>query len=402
MPLLLSPWKRTHTEASPVDAAETDIVELKRADPATELDRLLLLRPTEGGLAFRLYGFPDVTAANAYVQQHLWLEAQQGVKAFWALHHQPENAGEPADAVVIVRDPQHPGVVQIYSFTDMAAANEFVQMEFRNGIDLSLVLMYWAQSVDIEKPPALTSRPSEAPAAPAQATQRSQTPVKRRVSIAQPSSPVPAAAGATAAAISTTEAIPDDEYEEDGEPSRISQMAQDVMLWPGWDGLIPRMTQAMMLDEEVYEELDRDKHAIGRARLIIGLAIFAAGFGAIRGGFADAFWTMSFTAVGWAMYGAMLYWVGTTVVQGRKTKKTFNQLVRALGLAASPGIFLLLGIIPVFGAIAVIAVYVWIFLTTTHAISTPLELDSQTSVLTAAFGVLTLFAVSQVLPLVLV
>jgi hypothetical protein len=50
----------------------------------------------------------------------------------------------------------------------------------------------------------------------------------------------------------------------------------------------------------------------------------------------------------------------------------------------------------------VIGVYVWIFLTTSRAIAEPLELDNQSAVITAAFGVLTLFAISQVLPRVLI
>lgn len=394
MPLLLSPWKRTHHEA-PDHEAEPNIVELTRPDPATTLDRLLVLRPTEGGLAFRLYGFPDVHSANDYVQQHLWLEAQQGVTAFWALHRDPQDPDKPADAVVIIRDPHHPGIVQIYSFTDMLAAHEFVQMEFQNGIDLNLVLIYWAQSVDIERPPALTSGHTiERQYAATPAVQRAAPAAAQRVAVTS--------AGAAATPVAGGSAIAEEALEEEGEPSRISIMAQRIMLWPGWDGLVPRMTQAMMLDEEVYEDLDRDKHATGRARLIIGLGVFAAGFGAATGGFASAFWTMSFMAAGWLAFGGLLYWFGTNVMGGRQTPKTFNQLVKALGLAASPGIFLILGIIPTFGVIAVIAVYVWIFLTTTHAIARPLELDNQTAVVTSAFGILTLFAVSQVLPIVLV
>lgn len=399
MPLLLSPWKRTQNVQA-VAEAEPDIVELRRPDPAATLDRLLLLRPTEGGLAFRLYGFPDVESANGYVQQHLWLEAQQGVTAFWALHYEPAASPDATDAVVIVRDPHHPGIVQIYSFTGMDAANEFVRQEFRNGIDLNLVLVYWAQSVDIESPPALASGQTpvhQYAATPALDRSAHASPREVRSESAEPVEAKPMRATRARPA----EAEPDEDNEEESEPSRISAIAQDVMLWPGWDGLIPRMTQAMLLDEEVYEDLDRDKHATGRARLLIGLAIFAAGFGAMRAGFFDAIWTMAFAAVGWAMFAAMIYWFGTMVMPGHKTKKTFRHLVKALGLAASPGVFLVLGLIPVFGAIAIVAVFVWIFLTTSHAISAPLQLDNQMSVVTAAFGTLTLFAVSQVLPLVL-
>lgn len=401
MPLLLSPWKRTHQEAPAAHEAEPDIVEFRRPDPTATLDRLLVLRPTEGGLAFRLYGFPDVESANDYVQQHLWLEAQQGVTAFWALHSPPRGADEAADAVVIIRDPHHPGIVQIYSFTGMDAACEFVHAEFRNGIDLSLVLMYWAQSVDIEKPPALTSgqTPTRQYIATPTLERHAQTmplEVRRESTVRVDEKPKSVARAETA------EAVPEDEDGDAGEPSRLSVLSERIISWPGWDGLVPRMMQAMLLDDELYEEMNRDKNATGRARLIIGLGIFAAGFAALGAGIMGFAWHLVFAAAGWAAYGAMVYWFGTTVANGRQTPKTFKHLVQTLGLAASPAVFLVLGIIPTFGAIPVIAVYVWIFLTTTHAISAPLELDSQSAVVTAAFGVLTLFAVSQVLPLVLV
>lgn len=393
MPLLLSPWKRSR-QKNDASVAEAEVAEAKRPDPATTIDRLLVVRQTEGGFAYRLYGFPDVEAANSYMQQHLWLEAQQGVNAFWARHSEPWEEEGSSEAVVIIRDPHHAGIVQLYSFTGMEAAQQFLRQEFQNGIDLTLVLLYWALAVDLEKP-SLT--PDLSPAREYLATPA----LDRQVHAAPPevrTAPAPVtAAQPTAQAAAAGEAVM-----KAGEPSRLTQMIADIKSWPGWDGLAPRMVRAMRLDDSVYTELDRDEYAMGRARLIVAAAVFAAGFGVLTSGIFAAFWLITFAAVSWAAYVGVLYGFGTSVAGGLKTPQTFNRLVRALGLAASPGVLLVLGIIPIFGALVVIGVYVWIFLTTSRAIAEPLELDNQSAVITAAFGVLTLFAISQVLPRVLI
>jgi hypothetical protein len=345
-----------------------------------------------------MYGFPDVPSANEYVQSHLWLEAQTGVTAFWALHG-PADGGNASDAVVIVRDPHHPGIVQLYSFVNMDAALAFIRQEFRNGIDLNLVLVYWAEQVDVERPPALAS--GQAPDRAYFAT----PPIARRVD-------------AVPAELRPKPAIRVDEKpkqmdqralkpESEGEAataarSRLSETVEQITSWPGWDGLVPRMVQAATLKEEVYEEAERDKHALGRGRVIFALAIFATGIGALAAGPASVVWQMMFAAAGWMCYAAIIYFFGTEVLGGRKTPKTFRNLVKTLGLAASPGIFLVLGIIPTYGAIPVLGVYIWVFLTTVHAIPHTLELDNQSSVVLAAIGALTLFGVSQVLPIALV
>lgn len=403
MPLLASPWKLMRHEQ--IESAQPGpIVEMRRPDPASTVDRLMVLRPTEGGLAFRMYGFPDLAAANEYVQTHLWLEAQSGVIAFWALHEPPGGPDDPADAVVIVRDPYHPGVVQLYSFVSMDAAQDFVRQEFRNGIDLNLVLLYWADSVAIERPRELASSAEPDRAYFAMPTiERSAALFPREVKRAPPlgvkqqksqMKQVSAQPG--------QEAEPPDSEDAGGEPSRLSIIAERVMSWPGWDGLVPRMVQAATLNEDVYAETERDRHATGRARLMFGIAIFAAGFGALGAGVITAMWQVAFAVVGWSAYAAVIYGFGTTVAGGRRTPKTFRFLVQTLGLAAAPGIFLALGIIPVYGAIPVLGVYVWIFLTSVHAISPALELDRDSSVVTAAVGSLTLFGIAQVLPILLV
>lgn len=404
MPLLLSPWKRTNHRPVEEPALEAGPVEIKRPDPATAVDRLLVLRPTEGGLAFRMYGFPDFAPAMEYVDRHLWLEAQQGLRAFWAMHRPPQLPDTPSDAVVIVRDPYHPGVVQVYSFIDMDAAMEFVRQEFRSGIDLNLILVFWAYYVEIDVPHKLA--PDQSPDRAFFATPTLDRHLTDLPSTTKPSATVsPKAESGTAPASADAPqdgASAEDADESETPPSWLSQTYLRIISWPGWDGLIPHVVRAARLDADVYAAVEQDRYATGRARLLIGLAVFAAGFGTLESGVVSAFWQTLFALAGWTAAIGATYAFSTTVVVARSRPGAFRRLVQTLGLAASPALLLVFGIIPVYGAIVVLGVYVWLFLTVFHAVSSALELDDQSSVVTAAVCVLTLFALAQVAPLVLV
>lgn len=407
MPLVLTPWKRSRRQEP--DESDLDEVEAQLRDPATTIDRLLVLRTTEGGLAFRMYGFPDIESANEYTQRHLWLEAQRGMLAFWALHHPPYPATDDAEAVVIVRDPYHQGVVQIYSFVDMDAALGFVREEFRNGMDLSLALIFWAQPVTLEAPPELDSgqvhEQAYTPAAAVRTPSPTPQPVRSQAPAPAPQTMKPsyaangASAPAQAAPAPSAPAAPARKTKKTAaKQSRFAETKERILSWPGWDGLVPHMAEAAMLKGDAYERARDDKHGTGRARLIVAVAIAAAGFNGLSSGFGSAITHAIFAAFGWALFGLVVYWVGTVVSGGHFGWPVFKRLVRTLGIAASPAIFFALGIIPLYGAIPVLAVYVWILVTTVHAIVPALETDQNSAVVTSAFGVLMLFAVAEVMP----
>jgi hypothetical protein len=116
---------------------------------------LFVLTPTEGGLSFRLFAFAGEQEAAAYAARFVTpVGPSRRHITFKALHSPvpPGEDHEPSEAVVLIRDMERPGIVNLYSFVDMGAANSYVRQEAALGLDLRNVLMYWAAPVDLTSP----------------------------------------------------------------------------------------------------------------------------------------------------------------------------------------------------------------------------------------------------------
>lgn len=411
MPTLLRPWKRPQREEPPDQDAHLEAIRDKRAR-ASEPRDLLLLIPTDGGLSFRLFGFAGEAAAAAYVARLATpIDPQPRHVAFRALHS-PLVAGdsdEPPDAVVLVRDARRPGIVDLYSFVDMESANAYLRQEGAQGLDLGLALVYWAAPVVLSvpgEPNALPVAEADPPPAPisiplpprpgAQTVRRGQqacptgivpdTRIRVAVTPAGAVFEPPEPAGTT----------------ETPQPAGRTGVVAQAQAWGGWDGLAPLVVRAALLNEEAYEEFDRDPYALGRGRLILALAVIAAAIGAAGSGLTAMIIHVPAFALGWAAFAFTVYSIGTQAFPGRRTEDTLPRLIRSLGLATAPALLLVLGAVPTYGPLFVLAAYMWLLTTTSKAIAVPLELNRDSSIIVATVGCLVLFTVSQVVPLVLV
>jgi hypothetical protein len=124
--------------------------EAKRpAEP--DRDRILLLVPVEGGFSFQLFAFPTVESVAAYVHHHFPQRAEHLV-VFRAAHEQPFylSGAQAVETVVLVRDVDRPGIVNLYSFVDMETANAFIRSEAMRGLPLHYVLLFWAEPVSLD------------------------------------------------------------------------------------------------------------------------------------------------------------------------------------------------------------------------------------------------------------
>ncbi|MFQ5472719.1 MAG: Yip1 family protein, partial [Dehalococcoidia bacterium] len=404
MPLLVNPFKRAPSEAEDRNI-DPPIAEVRDVEPSLSTHRLVALRLSGGGMAYRLHLFEDVEAASTFAEENLWPTSQGGaVIAFWALHHRPEvaDSADPPEAVVIIRDPQRPEIIQMYSFVDMESAQGFVRDEFRNGIDVGLVSVFWTLSVDLSS--ANQAEAQEAPdrtyfAMPTLTRTASAVPAELRqqsaVKVATPPS--------VKEAPKEPEEDPETAEPAEKEPTLVSSIRnraaagmERIKTWPGWDGLAPRLMEAVFLKEETYEEAYRDPHATGRARLIVAVGIIAAALGASRAGIDSVALHLVAATVGWAAYAGAIYGFGQLAFGARTGPMPWKQLIQTLGLASAPMSLFLFAIIPTYGPIPVLAAFFWMFLTTVHAISPPLGIDRQSAVVTAAVGSLTFFAIARV------
>lgn len=394
------------SKQAPVD--DEPATEPEHTSQPTGTDRLFALIP-EGGFSFRLFTFPALEPAWSYLHSQALLLRQEKIVGFWALDSESVSeryaaTGPPTEAVVLIRAANRPDTVQLYSFVDMAAACSFVRDLAEGGLDLSRVLLYWASLVSLNESPPAQTKVTQA------GSEGWKLAADRREPIPSPGEPTRAAsrgpdngvnpAREEAGPKETTTATPLEgarpTLEMRGERSSLLAQVRD---WPGWDGLAARMVAASLLNQKVYQDLRRDRHATGRAALVIGLIVLAAGLGAAETGLASMLWHSAAALAGWAIFATAAYLIGTWVLAGRQVAPV--QFFEALALASSPGLLFVLGSVPVYGPLFALGASLWIAAATAMALPPLLGLDREPALLTAFVAWLPFFALAQVAPSVL-
>ena len=141
--------------------------------------------------------------------------------------------------------------------------------------------------------------------------------------------------------------------------------------------LTERMIGAAKLQVPTYEEVEHDRGATGQAALIVVLASLAAGIGAIGGGGIGYLLLNAVAALlGWLIWAALIWAIGTKLLPEAQTEADVGQLLRTLGFAATPGLLRILGIIPVIGTLVVFVVSIWMLATTVIAVRQALDYQS--------------------------
>jgi len=167
--------------------------------------------------------------------------------------------------------------------------------------------------------------------------------------------------------------------------------------------LVQRMIGAARLDSATYEEVERDKSATQQALIVVILAAVAAGIGAlgsddvgqgIIGGVIGS-------VVGWAVFAAAVYFVGTRLTAGTQTEADWGQVARTMGFAYTPQLLAVFGFIPVLGWILGGVGAVWGLIASIVAIRQSLDISTGRAVATAIVAMIALFVVVIVVGLIL-
>lgn len=142
--------------------------------------------------------------------------------------------------------------------------------------------------------------------------------------------------------------------------------------------LINRMLGAARLDVATYEEVEHDRSATGQAALVVVLASVAAGIGALAGGGGIRFLLLVTVAalIGWLIWAAVIWFVGTKLLPQRQTEADIGQLLRTMGFAAAPGVLRIFEIIPLLGGLVALIVYIWMLVTMVVAVRQALDYDN--------------------------
>jgi hypothetical protein len=124
--------------------------------------------------------------------------------------------------------------------------------------------------------------------------------------------------------------------------------------------LVSRMMGAAQLNNDVYEDVERDVDATSQAAIVVLIVavssaigqLLEGGIGGLVVGFIGAF-------ASWIVWSAVTYWVGKTLFRTENTRVTLGQMLRTLGFAQSPGVLNFLGIVPGVGPLVLLATAIW-------------------------------------------
>jgi hypothetical protein len=167
------------------------------------------------------------------------------------------------------------------------------------------------------------------------------------------------------------------------------------------------MQRAARLDVSLYNEVEADLNATSQALTVVVITAVASGIGAalgaalaghpsgIVGGLVGG---IILELLGWAVWSWVMYFVGTRFFGGTAT---YGELLRTLGFAYSPGIFLILRFIPLLGGLITLIVGIWRLVTGFIAVREALDFDSGKTVATIIVGFIGYIIVAAVVGIIL-
>ena len=121
-----------------------------------------------------------------------------------------------------------------------------------------------------------------------------------------------------------------------------------------------RVVGAMQLNPRSFEEVEHDPTAMGQAAGVIALAAVSGAIGNIwYGGFRGIVWSVIAALIGYVVWAAIVWLVGTKVMPDPATKADFPETFRTVGFAAAPGLLGILTIIPLLGWLLMFLIWVW-------------------------------------------
>jgi hypothetical protein len=136
-----------------------------------------------------------------------------------------------------------------------------------------------------------------------------------------------------------------------------------------------RMLGAARLDKAVYEEVENDRTATGQALGVVVLTSVATGIG-LSAGLSGIIIGLVAGVIAWAVWAALIYWIGAKMLPEPGTRAEWGELARTLGFATTPGVLRILGVIPVLGELIFIVTGIWMLVATVVAVRQALDYRS--------------------------
>jgi len=137
-----------------------------------------------------------------------------------------------------------------------------------------------------------------------------------------------------------------------------------------------RMAGAARLEVATYEEVEADKSATGQAVVIAVVSSLAITIGDFHPGDTDILPRFVAGLAGWIVWLFFIWLVGVKMIPEPETRSDLGELIRTTGFGSTPGIFRILGLIPVVGWLIVIAAWLWTLASMVVAVRQALDYKS--------------------------
>ena len=143
-----------------------------------------------------------------------------------------------------------------------------------------------------------------------------------------------------------------------------------------------RMIGAAKLEVRTYEEVETDTTATGQAMAVVLLSSVAAGIGGIGilglgpAGLTGFLIGSVAGLIRWAAWAYLTYFIGTRLLPEPGTRDDLPELLRTTGFAQSPGVLLVVGIVPGFAPFILAIVMVWWLMAMVIAVGLALDYSS--------------------------
>ena len=138
-----------------------------------------------------------------------------------------------------------------------------------------------------------------------------------------------------------------------------------------------RVKGVLLLDVKTFEEIEADTTANGQALLMVIAASLAAGLGAsINLGAIGLLRETIGALVGWVMWAAVTWVIGSKLLPEPQTKTDMGELLRVIGFAYAPQLFGFFAFIPVLGGLVSTVVAFWLLAATILAVRQALDYTS--------------------------
>ena len=143
------------------------------------------------------------------------------------------------------------------------------------------------------------------------------------------------------------------------------------------DGIFDRMMRAARLDAALYEEVEADERALPQATAVVLLSSAAAGIGAMgQAGIRGLFMATVLALVGWYIWAALTWFIGTRVLPEPQTRADLGQLLRTIGFASAPGVIRILGVISPLAPVVAVVAALWMIAAMVVAVRQALDYSS--------------------------